>query len=491
MEKIEKITLKNIVYIKKITALQSYDIVEQGNDISLRLSFKTPKNKNVEYEVEGSFNLTSDDDGNKITFNEGETVYQIILNKDNIDDLFDFLKEEGFDTYEARKSFIQKENTLCVAELIHIFEDIVNNSKKIKWSNCSLVPLIGSLNWFRGDNEELFEDDSLINKNVIIYCYIEDIINKVKDFIKDSEEELKLDKKNERAVFEKKEKETIEKKKQNDEFYTQLEDIEIELVNYKQFFKNKVIYCNCDNPFFSNFCKYFLDNFKELGLKRLICTCYKQNNKKTGLLFDTNLSKEKVYKLEGDGDFLSTECVSYLIESDIVVTTPPFSLIRDFIDLMYEYNKYFLIVAPQTSFSYKNVFPHVKTNEIKPGFNSINYFITKERTLSERFGNIYWLTNLPIKKEIEDIPLYKKYNSREYPKYENANAIEVSKIKNIPCDYNGVMGVPITILLKYNPDQFEIIGISGNCLLKKPDGTLKKVFKRVFLRNKKPLESFE
>ena len=280
------------------------------------------------------------------------------------------------------------------------------------------------------------------------------------------------------------------KKNKKDEFYTQLQDIERELKNYKSHFEGKVVYCNCDDPRVSNFFHYFSYNFEHLGLKKLIATCYKSQSidlfsandceKAVYLEYFGDKNKNKIPDLEeiqvnhlkGDGDFRSLECIELLKEADIVVTNPPFSLFREYVSQLIEYKKDFLIIGHQNAVKYKEIFPLMRDNKIWLGFGfkgSAGHFIndTYENyaTASDkkdgmiRVSGVHWFTNLDIKKRHEDLILYKKYTPEEYPKYENFDAINVDVTKEIPCDYQGLMGVPITFMDKYNPDQFEIIGV--------------------------------
>lgn len=282
-------------------------------------------------------------------------------------------------------------------------------------------------------------------------------------------------------------------KNKNDEFYTQLTDIEKELRFYKEHFKGKVVYCNCDDPRVSNFFKYFYLKFEDLELKKLITTCYKNQNID---LFSQNkfenavwieyigngnietFDKVKVNKLKGDGDFRSQECIEILKQSDIIVTNLPFSLFREYVAQLMEYNKKFIIVGHQNAISYKEIFKFIKENKIWLGYGfsgGAAHFINKHyvdyATASNhidgmiRVSGVNWFTNLDIKKRHEDLILYKNYNEEEYPFYENYNAINVNKTSEIPCDYFENIGVPITFLDKYNPEQFEIIdlGIVGSC----------------------------
>lgn len=321
------------------------------------------------------------------------------------------------------------------------------------------------------------------------------------------------------------------KANKKDEFYTQLEDIARELKHYKEHFKDKVVYCNCDDPRISNFFHYFSYSFEELGLKKLITTCYKNQNRD---LFSQNESEKAIYLeyngdkngnnipdaeeigvhyLEGDGDFRSEESIELLKQADIVVTNPPFSLFREYVEQLIEYDKKFVIVGSKNAITYKEIFQYIKNNRlwVGYGFQAGNaYFKTPhatndfakgvydERTGLVKFRNITWFTNLEIKKRYEDLLLYKTYkgNETDYPKYDNYDAIEVGKIKDIPLDYSGAMGVPITFMDKYNPEQFEIVGMAEDngkgfsgglwdgknphCVI---DG--KNKFKRIFIKHKK------
>ena len=272
----------------------------------------------------------------------------------------------------------------------------------------------------------------------------------------------------------------------NDEFYTQLEDIENELKYYKDYFKGKVVYCNCDgflNEEKSNFFVYFSLNYEFLGLKGLICTKYNPNGKGRKYEYYGDLNgnnypdEEEIFTsdLEGDGDFRSEECIEILKKCDIVCTNPPFSLFRQYVAQLFEYKKDFLIIGNVNAISYKEVFPLIKENKMWLGVSSFNkgmyfgvpddytyadtYKFDRERNGKKvmRVSSICWFTNLDHKKRHEELVLYKKYNEEEYPKYDNYDAIEVSKVTDIPMDYYGVMGVPITFLDKYCPTQFQII----------------------------------
>jgi len=305
---------------------------------------------------------------------------------------------------------------------------------------------------------------------------------------------------------------TKAKVSKNDEFYTQLSDIEKEVKHYKDQFKDKVVYCNADDPFESNFFKYFASNFNMLGLKKLIVTSYagspivgkqlsffdiegvKNEKKKEPMKIVINeikdfnndgavniLDVEHLLKhdkntatpLKGTGDFRSKECVEILKEADIVVTNPPFSLFREFVAQLVEYKKKFLIIGNTNAITYKEIFKLIKEDKLRTGFTNFNvgmFFVVpddweKYHHIDEngkkiaRVSTSCWFTNLEVEKHKEDIILYKTYkgNEVEYPQYDNYDAIEVSKVANIPIDYEGQMGVPITFVDKYNPTQFEII----------------------------------
>jgi len=278
------------------------------------------------------------------------------------------------------------------------------------------------------------------------------------------------------------------KNNKKDEFYTQLTDIENELRHYKPHFKDKVVYCNCDDPRVSNFFHYFSYNFEHLGLKKLIATCYKNQDAD---LFSTNLSEQAVYleytgdkngnsipdaheigvkPLKGDGDFRSAESIELLKQADIVVTNPPFSLFREYVAQLIEYEKKFIIVGHQNAITYKDIFKLIKENKLWLGYGfkgGAGHFINTQyenyATASDkregmiRVSGVVWFTNLDIDKRHEDLILFKKYTPEEYPIYDNYDAINVDKTKDIPMDYEGHIGVPITFLDKFNPDQFEII----------------------------------
>ena len=320
-------------------------------------------------------------------------------------------------------------------------------------------------------------------------------------------------------------------RQRQDEFYTQLSLIESELKHYKPHFKGKIIFCNCDDPYESNFFKYFAMNFNSLGLKKLITTCYATSPvigeemqffvdkggqlsfiEQPGSVAVEKDSKEKrPYKVEitevtdengdgrvdladveylmrnrkntmtlldGDGDFRSPECVELLKQADIVVTNPPFSLFRDYVALLMEYKKAFVIIGNQNAVAYKDFFRLLSANKIWLGYNSGHFWFKVPDSYEEkktdfkidetgqkwrRMGNICWFTNLDIEKRHENMTLFRNYTPEAYPTYDNFDAIEVSKTADIPCDFYGVMGVPITFMSQHNPQQFEIIGLSQKC----------------------------
>jgi len=274
------------------------------------------------------------------------------------------------------------------------------------------------------------------------------------------------------------------KRNKNDEFYTQYTDIEAELQHYRNHFQGKVVYCNTDNPRVSNFVRYFIDNFENLGLKKLIATGYALDGDKRGTrLIYTGLAGEKeafeagkVDHTEGDGDFRSEECIKLLKEADIVVTNPPYSLLRQFVSYMTSYEKDFLIIATVNAITYKDIFKLIQDGKIWLGVGlgrAISGFIVPEHyelygteaRINERgerivsTNNSLWLTTLDIDKRHRDIPLVNKYvgNEEKYPRYDNLDGINVDKTQNIPSDYYGLIGVPITFLHKHNPQQFDII----------------------------------
>ena len=286
----------------------------------------------------------------------------------------------------------------------------------------------------------------------------------------------------------------------NDEFYTQYEDIQAELNHYESHFKNKTVLCNCDDPFESNFCKFFLRNFNYLGLRRLICTSYTSSpmlgiqmtlwddadepvQRGNGYVIDISevpmangkgvsdddidkLLKSKkrgVRKLEGNGDCRSDECVEYLKQADIVVTNPPFSMLREFISFLIKHEKRFLIIGNQNALHYKEIFPLIQNDEVWLGYNHVKEFLKPNGT-TKSFGNVLWYTNLDILKRHEELVLYKRYSPENYPRYCNFDAINVDRVSDIPIDYYECIGVPDTFLNRYNPDEFEIIGLGSGYL---------------------------
>ena len=248
----------------------------------------------------------------------------------------------------------------------------------------------------------------------------------------------------------------------NDEFYTNYHDIKRELVAYRKHFAGKVVYCNCDNPDTSNFTKFFLDNFKHYGIKRLISTRYQPTDlfnpyaQADILVVDANHSNR--YTLRGDGDFRSAECVDLLKQADIVVTNPPFSLFREYVPLLLKHKKQFLILGNVNAIKFHCIFSHIQSGEVWLGYSGgVNTFDTPNKEIAA--VNTYWFTNMDHGQRPEPLELTERYvdDPARYPKYDNCDAINVDNIKDIPLDYRGVMGVPITFLVKYCPDQFEIV----------------------------------
>lgn len=336
------------------------------------------------------------------------------------------------------------------------------------------------------------------------------------------------------------------KKGKKDEFYTQLADIEIELKHYRKHFKDKVIFCNCDDPYESNFFKYFAMNFNYLGLKKLVATCYKgspitysqlsmfgdeetinviQSEKKpykieitevidsngdgaidlTDVEYLLKNKKNALTLLKEDGDFRSDECVEILKEADIVVTNPPFSLFREYVAQIMEYDKQFLIIGNINAITYKEIFPLIKDNKMWMGYsihsgdrefrvpddyplNASGYRIDEQGQKYIRVKGVRWFTNMDYIERHTNLDLWKKYTPEEYPKYDDYDVINIDITANIPEDYYGVMGVPITFLDKYNPEQFEILGISNSArwigyecftLINK-----RKIYNRILIRRK-------
>lgn len=302
------------------------------------------------------------------------------------------------------------------------------------------------------------------------------------------------------------------KSAKNDEFYTQLTDIEKEMMYYKDFFKGKVVLCNCNDMVHTNFAKYFSLNFEHLGLKKLICTAYKidgihgkvciyEGDKNGNLVPD--IEEWEQHLLNGDGSFDSEECIEFLKECDVVVTNPPFSLFRSFVKTLFDYDKKFLIIGNMNAITYKEIFPYIKNNQLWLGismnstkcsflvsneYDKANTFIDYDGKKKAKINNTGWFTNIDNKKRNTPLDLYKKYNEKEFPKYDTYNAIEVSKVCDIPMDYDGVMGVPITFLDKYCPTQFEIVGIANHGSdhewdLFKPFINGKYIYKRILIKH--------
>jgi modification methylase ecoRI len=323
------------------------------------------------------------------------------------------------------------------------------------------------------------------------------------------------------------------KKAKKDEFYTQLADIEVELKHYREHFKGKTVLCNCDDPRKSQFFYYFVLNFHLLGLKKLITTCYKNQDPS---LFSESTSEQAVYlvyegedigtppdpttaglvrSLEGDGDFRSKECIAFLEEADIVVTNPPFSLFREYVAQLIKYDKKFIIIGNINAVTYKEIFPLIQRDQVwlGPSIHSgdrefeipSSYPLEAAGSRTDNEGRRYirvkgvrWFTNLDFPQRHEELTLYKKYSPEGYPHYDNYDAINVDKVADIPCDYDGVMGVPITYLDKHNPDQFEILDANDFIIRdqapKKPHGLIKDkdgyvkgriVYARILIRNRK------
>lgn len=260
------------------------------------------------------------------------------------------------------------------------------------------------------------------------------------------------------------------KRAKNDEFYTRFEDIEAEVMKYRKQFLNKIVYLPCDDPAEkkSEFWSFFVMNFERFGLKKLIATHYDENGRAYKIWIDRDTSNDEYIDdsdalqedLEGNGDFRSPECVDILKECDIVCTNPPFSLFREFVSLIVTHKKQFLIIGNQNAFTYKESFQMIKTNQMWTGYNMVKKFYQPDGSIKE-FGNVCWFTNMSTTKRVEEIILTKNFNTVDYPQYDNNEAIEVSKVVNIPKNYKGVMGVPITFLDKYNPEQFEVLSCSA------------------------------
>ena len=327
----------------------------------------------------------------------------------------------------------------------------------------------------------------------------------------------------------------------DDEFYTTYESIVEELTHYAHHFRGKAVLCNCDDPYESNFCKYFLRNFNKLHLSRLICTSYSASKifqlnlfdieeelllEKQGYVIDVNYiadgteefsdpfitqwlrETKPIKKLKGDGDFRSKECIDYLTQSDIVVTNPPFSLIKEMIALLVLHNKKYLLIGNQNALTYREIFPLIQNNLAWTGYRfgdmkfrvpansaprKTRYWVDASGQKWRSLGNAMWLTNLDIGKKHKWLMLTKHYSSEVYPTYDEYNAINVERVQDIPMDYPGIMGVPITIINKYNPEQFEIVGEANHGSdneydFFKPTVNGKLLFKRILIRNKCPKE---
>lgn len=309
---------------------------------------------------------------------------------------------------------------------------------------------------------------------------------------------------------------TKAKNAKNDEFYTRYEDVETEIMKYRKQFKGKIVYLPCDDPIEkkSAFWTFFVNNFDAFGLKKLIATHYNENGQSYKMWIDADRNNDGYIdesdaiiqeNLIGNGDFRSPECIDILNECDIVCTNPPFSLFREFFDVIMQANKLFLIICPQNAFKYKDVFPFVKEGKVWAGYSfnktfdfimSDDYVLTNTGYIDNqgrkhgKVASICWMTNMIVNKRTEEIVLTKKYNSTDYPQFDNYDAINVGRVENIPCDYDGIMGVPISFLGKHNPDQFEIIGEANHGSdnqydLFKPVVAGKELFPRILIRRKK------
>ena len=303
------------------------------------------------------------------------------------------------------------------------------------------------------------------------------------------------------------------KKAKNDEFYTRLEDIEKEMCHYREHFRGKVIYCNCDDPKESNFFKFFSLQFEFLGLKKLISTGYKENGHGVAYIYEgdkneNNLpddSEIRTYELQGNGDFRSEECIEFLKEADVVVTNPPFSLFREVVAQLVEYNKKFLLLGNNNAITYKEIFPLIMSNKMWLGYSNnktMEFVLSDSYEKWDRIENgkkigkvpaISWFTNLEHDHRNRPLDLTQRYDPRYYPKYDNYDAIECSKVMDIPRDYDGVIGVPITFLDKYCPTQFRIVGCTEsegkgfsnglwNGGVTQPMVDNKRIYKRLFIQ---------
>lgn len=285
----------------------------------------------------------------------------------------------------------------------------------------------------------------------------------------------------------------------NDEFYTQLSDIENELKYYRKHFVDKVIYCNCDDARESNFFKFFSMNFEFLGLKKLIATGYKADGKGVKLVYEGDKNGNKipdydeieVTELEGNGDFRSEECIELLKEADIVVTNPPFSLFREYVAQLVEYGKQFIIIGNKNAITYKEIFPLIKENKLWLGVCSPNEYRLPNGEITKQVNGLCkWFTNLDHERRNQPMDLYMKYSNEYFPKYDNYDAININKTCEIPIDFDGIMGVPITFLDKYNPNQFEILGIANSArwIGDFPCYTIingKKIYNRILIKHRR------
>ena len=286
------------------------------------------------------------------------------------------------------------------------------------------------------------------------------------------------------------------KKAKNDEFYTRYEDIEAEVMKYRKYFRDKVVYLPCDDPIEkkSKFWSFFVDNFDAFGIKKLIATYYNENGKTYKFWIDrdtTNDGDIRQEDLAGNGDFRSPECVEILRECDIVCSNPPFSLMKEFLPLILKYNKQFLVIGPLTAITYKKIFPYVLEKRIWAGYNNVRHFIDSEGN-DRTMGNTFWYTNLPNESLTDEIILTKKYDSSKYDVFdERPDIININRVVDIPANYDGLMGVPISFFQgKYNPNQFEIVGkidkgSNGDFDFCKPFVNGVEKFTRLVIRRKK------
>lgn len=305
------------------------------------------------------------------------------------------------------------------------------------------------------------------------------------------------------------------KRNQNDEFYTRYDDIEAEVMKYRKQFQGKIVYLPCDDPAEkkSEFWSFFVNNFDAFGLKKLIATHYDESGRAYKIWIDGDTTGDGYIDdadalqedLEGNGDFRSPECIAILKECDIVCTNPPFSVYREFFAAIMQANKQFLIICPQNAFKYKDIFPYVKEGMVWAGYSfnktfdfimSDDYVLTKTGYIDDngkkhgKVAGTCWMTNMVVNRRVEEMVLTHKYNPFDYPQFDTYDAINVSRVDRIPCDYDGIMGVPITFLGKHNPDQFEIVGEANHGSdnkydLFKPIVNSKELFPRILIRRKK------